>query len=354
MMLLTARREIALGRTTKEGTGMTIADRIGAPLMPPVLSFEMFPPRTRNVAATVDARLDMLTGLRPDFISVTYGAAGSGPQQSREMVLGVLRRPQVAAVAHLTCVGRSEYELRAEILGMLRLGLRDILALRGDPPVDGPGAPPLPGPDCGGRGDAVARSGYPASAAQLVTLVRQVEAEARTMPHPLGGPLLARGERVSIGVAAYPASPSRPRDVELHLLAEKEEAGADFALTQVFHRAEEYLGLVADARAAGIALPILPGVLPYQDLRRLGRLEALSGVPTPADIAVRLDVDDADERRRRGARLTLDLAAAVLDGGAPGVHLYTFNQLHAVDELAALVRAVPVPRAPRELAGVSS
>lgn len=316
---------------------MTTAARIAASGLGPALSFEMFPPRTPAVAATVGARLSMLTGLRPDYISVTYGAAGSGPERSRDMLMTVLRHPHVPAVAHLTCTGQTRAELTDRIVGWLRLGVRNVLALRGDPPA--------------GQADWRPAAGGLDSAAELVALIRQIEAEARAGLGPDGRPLLAPGERVSVSVAAYPSPASRPRDLELRLLADKQAAGADFAISQVFHDAQDYIGLLADARSAGITLPIMPGVLPYADLGRLERLEVLSGVPTPAHLHESLDLPDPDRRRKLGARITLDLATAVLDGGAPGIHLYTFNELHAVDEVSALVRARPALPAPAAGAG---
>lgn len=312
---------------------MSTAARVGASGLPPALSFEMFPPRTPEVAATVGARLSMLTGLRPDYISVTYGAAGSGPERSREMLATVLRHPHVPAVAHLTCTGQHREELTARIVGWLRAGVRNLLALRGDPPV--------------GETDWRAAAGGLDSAAELVALIRAIEDDARRGLGTDGAPILAPGERLSVSVAAYPSPASRPRELELRLLADKQAAGADFAISQVFHDAAEYIGLLADARAAGITLPIMPGILPYADLRRLERLEVLSGVPTPAALAQRLDIPDPDRRRKLGARITLELATAVLDGGAPGIHLYTFNELHAVDEVAALVRTRPPLDVPR-------
>ncbi len=318
---------------------MSTAARIGAPGLPPALSFEMFPPRSATVAATVGARLSMLTGLRPEYISVTYGAAGSGPERSREMLATVLRHPHVPAMAHLTCTGQTRAELTDRIVSWLRAGVRNVLALRGDPPA--------------GETDWRPATGGLDSAAELVTLIREIEVEARTGLGPDGDALLAPGERISVSVAAYPSAASRPREVELRLLARKQAAGADFAITQVFHDAEDYIGLLAEARAAGITLPIMPGILPYADLRRLDRLEELSGVPTPEHLHRHLDLPDPDQRRKVGARCTLDLATAVLDGGAPGIHLYTFNELHAVDEVSALVRARPALDAPRPLQGAA-
>lgn len=290
----------------------------------PTLSFEMYPPRTERFAATLDARLSMLTGLRPEFISITYGAAGSGPEKSQDMTLAVLRHPEVAAVAHLTCIGRPRAKVAEAVRELLAMGVRDILALRGDPQPDA---------------DGTLLEDELHTATDLVALIREIETDLRVTPGPDGVPLLERGERLSVSVAAYPAPESRPRELELEILAAKQAAGADYAITQVFHKAEDYLTLVDDARAQGITMPLLPGVLPYEDLGRLARLEELTGVRTPEKLKARLDLPTSKERRRAGADATLELATALLEGGAPGIHLYTFNQLSCIDEVAALVRS---------------
>src|SRR6185312_5646212 len=191
-------------------------------------------------------------------------------------------------------------------------------ALRGDQPKDG-GVPP---------------EGSLRYAQDLIELVRRVEQRRSA--------LLCAG-KVAIGVAAYPArhpeSPSIEHDVEV-LLA-KQRSGADFAITQVFFHADQYRDLVTRARRAGVSIPIIPGVMPLTSLRRVQRLGDLTGVEPCPDLLDALGrADSGAESRRVGVAATVDLARAALDAGAPGIHLYTFNEhaaaLEVLDKLELL------------------
>ncbi len=294
---------------------MSTAALYAQPLGRPTVSFEIFPPRTPAAAAGLWRTVEHLAAVGPDYISVTYGASGSTRESSRSLVRQILGETSVTAVAHLTCVGASRDEVSTLVGEFLDEGVRDILALRGDPPKDQPDWLPHP------QGLAYA--------SELVALIRQIEhgrcAEARRRPD----------EPLSIAVAAYPggvASPTRGADVAA-LLA-KQAAGADYALTQVFYDAAAYAGLVREARAAGVHIPIVPGLIPMTDPGRLSRLEALTGVEPPADLMARLVAeDDRLVRHRVGIRASVDLAHAVLDAGAPGLHLYTFNKYEAALDL---------------------
>ncbi|MFD1505849.1 methylenetetrahydrofolate reductase [Georgenia yuyongxinii] len=303
----------------------------------PTVSFELFPPRKPELYEAVWQRVLRMAEAGPDFFSVTYGASGSSREASGELVRRLLAETSVPPIAHLTCVGADREQLAARVRGLLRAGVRDFLALRGDPP-DGQTtwAPP---------------SGGLARSSDLVALIREVEADelgygpaARAGAVARSGPAARAGaageppsvvaqdlgvvpaDVVSVAVAAYPSGTSHTREEELVALREKQDAGADFAITQVFYNAEAYASLVADARDAGVHIPILPGILPLTDPRRLHRLEALSGVPVPADLDALLGCDDDAERQRRGIDATIALIDGVLEAGAPGLHLYTFNQ----------------------------
>jgi methylenetetrahydrofolate reductase (NADPH) len=167
--------------------------------------------------------------------------------------------------------------------------------------------------------------------------------------------LRGAAHKLSIAVAAFPTghpgpeSPEERRARDLQSLVAKQAAGADFAITQVFFDARTYLDLVRDARALGVSIPILAGVFPTTDPARLLRLEQLTGVTVPGDLLGRLlATDDEDERHRIGTRASVDLANAVLDGGAPGLHVYTFNRYRAA---LALVEGAGLADAP--VAGLS-
>ncbi|MHA7208184.1 methylenetetrahydrofolate reductase [Arthrobacter sp. MDT1-65] len=279
----------------------------------PALSYELYPPRNAAAEESLWTTVRRLEDTRPDFVSVTYGAAGSNRETAIDLLRRLLTETTLKPLAHLTCVGSSRSDLAAIIDRLIGGGVRGILALRGDAP------------------DGGVQEGDVEHADGLVRLIREVEAQHTAQ--------LAAG-RVSVGVAAYatrhPDSPTVEQDIEV-LLA-KEAAGADFAITQVFFRSSDYASLLRRARRAGVTLPIIPGVMPLTSTRRLKKLSGLAGVDVDQSLWDRLDGARSDEERRRvGVAATVDLARAALDDGAPGIHLYTFNEhAAALDVLDAL------------------
>lgn len=304
------------GTPLHPGPDGVVADGLGA-VDRPTVSFELFPPRNPDAAPRLWATVQELAAARPDFVSVTYGASGSTRRTTRALVRRLLRETSLTPIAHLTCVGTSAEDLAATVEEFLDEGVRSFLALRGDPPADGSWEAH---PD-----------GLPTASA-LVTLLREIE-RRRCAASPAQA-VRAASRPLSVAVAAFPrgnagSGGTVAQDVEA-LLA-KQRAGADFAITQVFYDAGSYRELVRLARDAGVVIPIVPGIIPMTDPARLRRVQQLTGVPVPAHVLERLDAFDADDpddlarRNRAGTRLGVDLVNAVLDGGAPGVHLYTFN-----------------------------
>ncbi|MEG9247835.1 methylenetetrahydrofolate reductase [Arthrobacter sp. Soc17.1.1.1] len=285
----------------------------------PALSYELYPPRNAEAEESLWTTVRRLEDTRPDFVSVTYGAAGSNQETAIALLRRLLTETTLKPLAHLTCIGSSREELTGIVERLIGGGVRGILALRGDAP-DGHAH------DADGS-----HAGDVEHADELVRLIREVEAQHTAQ--------LAAG-RVSVGVAAYatrhPDSPSLEQDIEV-LLA-KEAAGADFAITQVFFRPSDYAGLVRRARRAGVTLPIIPGVMPLTSTRRLKRLSGLAGIDVDQGLWDRLEgARSPEERRRIGVAATVDLARAALADGAPGIHLYTFNEhAAALDVLDAL------------------
>lgn len=288
----------------------------------PSLSMELFPPRPGRTSSQTWAALDRLLGAGPDFVSVTYRPAfvtdDDGAVRvvrrhnpSEDVVAHVLSTSSVPLMAHLTCIG---YQVRnvVEIVRLfLDMGVRRFLALRGDPPA-GASAEDL--------------GGELRHASDLVRLIRQIEAE-----------YFGDGRRhVHIAVAAYPAATDHGREVEV--LAAKQAAGADSAVTQVFYDPEDYLALRRACLYSGVTLPLLPGLIPLTDLRRLTRLEALTGVRVPPQLHRLLDRADGAELFSRGIDATLRLATELLDGGAPGLHLYTFNRARPALDVVSQLR----------------
>ncbi|MEC5199856.1 methylenetetrahydrofolate reductase (NADPH) [Arthrobacter sp. PL16] len=276
----------------------------------PALSYELYPPKNADADDSLWTTIRRLEDTRPDFVSVTYGAAGSNRETAIDLLRRLLTETTLKPLAHLTCVGSSRAELTDIIDRLIGGGVRGILALRGDAP-DGVGT----------------HSGDVEHADDLVRLIREVEARRTAQ--------LAAG-KVSVGVAAYatrhPDSPNLEQDIEV-LLA-KEEAGADFAITQVFFQPSDYARLVARADRAGVTIPIIPGVMPLTSTRRLKKVGALAGIDVDKDLWARLEGARTDEERRTvGVSATVDLARAALDDGAPGIHLYTFNEHAAALEV---------------------
>ncbi|WGW13677.1 methylenetetrahydrofolate reductase [Saxibacter everestensis] len=284
-----------------------------APTTNPVaLSYELHPPRSAEAAANLATTISHLEDTSPDYVAVTYGANGSNQDSAFELLSRLLRETTIRPLAHLTCVGTPTGRLRGIVDELLDVGVRGILALRGDIPADASWPP-----DDGLR-----------YATELVQLIRDVENQRTAR---------LAGGRVSVGVAAYPTkhpeSPTHSHDVEV-LLA-KQQAGADFAITQVFFHPGQYVDLVAEARRAGVTIPIIPGVMPLTNARRIGKLSELAGVNPPTGLQARLDAATSQsERLRIGVAATVDLIRATLEAGAPGLHLYTFN--HHVSALAVL------------------
>ncbi|WP_083527624.1 methylenetetrahydrofolate reductase [Curtobacterium ammoniigenes] len=316
----------------------TLIDPTVPPTRTPV-SFELFPPRTSAAEARLRTTIPALAAADPAFISVTYGAAGSSRGATLDIVRRVIRDAHVPPLAHLTCVGLTADQAAHLVRRFLDAGVRHFLALRGDPPSDG-------------RPHSIDPSVGLGSAAELVQLIHRVQAERAQFDDALlpaegsarfaspaarvaderdgSGPRLRQpGRRVEIAVAAFPNGHPRSRDLaqDLDTLLAKEAAGATLAITQLFYRADDYLTFVDRARSAGVTLPILPGIMPVASAARLRSATSLAAEPVPADLLALLEsAATPEEAFERGADHAAALARAVLDGGAPGLHLYTFNR----------------------------
>jgi len=293
-------------------------------------SFEIYPPRTAEGLPALYETIRVLASTGPRFISVTFGAGGSTTDRSLSVLTHILRETTVPPVAHLTCVGSSYAEASGVIREFLDAGITRFLALRGDPPA--------------GIGEEEVSLGDLESAAQLVQLIGRVQAERspyreREIPGVPGAAQVADGDGVEIAVAAFPNGHprSRHRFEDIDALLAKQAAGATSALTQLFFHAEEYLDFVARARTAGVVIPIIPGIMPITSAARLRRVLELTGDPRPASLDAALtSAVDAAAQRAVGIAHAAELARSVLAGGAPGIHLYAFNN-H--DTVLAVLRA---------------
>ncbi|MDN3495599.1 methylenetetrahydrofolate reductase [Planococcus sp. APC 4015] len=292
---------------------------------PPVpFSFELYPPRSEASTVALYETIRHLADAGPQFISVTYGAGGSTGGRSLELLRHILTETRVPPLAHLTCVGNTYAGANALIREFLDAGITSFLALRGDPPEGG----------AEGERDL----GDLESSAQLVQLIDRVQAEhAPYTETPIPGvPGAARVERrtkVEIAVAAFPNGHPRSRHPREHIdaLLAKQAAGATLAITQLFFHADDYLAFVQRARDAGVTIPILPGVMPITSPTRLRRVLELTGEELPSELAIALDVEPtAEGQRALGVDYASALVREVVAGGAPGVHLYAFNNHETV------------------------
>ncbi len=266
------------------------------------LSFEFGPPRSEEAARTLEKTLVELEPLDPSFVSVTYGAGGSTRAQTAEIVAHIARDTAMTPMPHLTCVAHRRHEITEILDGYRADGLDNVLALAGDPPLDGSD----PGGDF-------------RYAMELIELVR------------------AHGEW-AIGVAAHPECHPRSADRasdRRHLAAKL--AAADFGVTQFFFRASDYFAMVEDLAAAGVDKPVIPGVIPVTNLAQVERFARMAGAAVPVELSARMEAvaDRPDEVRRIGVEVATELTRELLDGGAPGVHFYTLNFARATKEIYA-------------------
>lgn len=286
-------------------------------------SFELYPPRTPAAEASLFESIDRLSAVGPEFISVTYRPTGDDRAASLAVLGKLIREHRVHAMAHLTCVGSTYEEATRVIREFLDEGITSFLALRGDPP---PGM---------AEGDDFL--GDFATAGELVQLIHRVQAERspfsfHEVPGNPGAKRLRSGEKVTIAVATFPNGHprSRSREQDIDTLLAKEAAGANLAITQLFFEADEYLSFVADARAAGVTMRILPGIMPVLSVPRLNRMLELSGEATPRKLLAALEAaPDAESATQVGIDECIRLAQDLLAGGADGIHLYTFNRSEA-------------------------
>ena len=276
-------------------------------------SFEFFPPKDEAGEAQLWQAIRELEPYRPTFVSVTYGAGGSTRDTTVAITGRIAAETTLLPMGHLTCVGHTRAELESILASYAAAGVHNVLALRGDPP-GGPGTP------------WTATEGGFTYADELVSLVKE------------------SGD-FSVGVAAFPEGHREAESLEddVRVLLAKQRAGAEFAITDMFFRADDYFGLVERARGAGVEIPILPGIMPILNLRQVTRMAELSGREVPAEVVSRVAAheDDPAALRAEGIRIAAELCDALLAGGAPGLHFYTLNRSKATREIfAALNMAV--------------
>lgn len=279
----------------------------------PVFSFEFFPPKSDEAGAQLQQTISDLRSLEPDFVSVTYGAGGSTREKTIEIVSRIKRDTGIEAMAHLTCVGSSAEDLRAVLQRFVDAGIENVLALRGDPPK--------------GQTTFTAVEGGFRYANELVSFIR---AEFNAS--------------LCVGGAGYPEKHIECGNpaVDLANLKRKVDAGADFLITQLFFDNRKYFEFVENARAAGINVPILPGIMPITNAGQVERFTMMCGATLPYRLAAELN------RRRDDPQAVMQLGVAhataqcieLLQCGAPGIHFYTLNRSTATVQVLTALRTI--------------
>lgn len=271
----------------------------------PTFSFEFFPPKTDQAAEKLFTAIQELEPLKPDFVSVTYGAGGSSRERTRQLVRRIHEETSLMAIPHLTCVCHSKEELEEILLEYIEDGVDNILALGGDVPK-------------GLEGYDRSQDAF-CYAADLVKFIQQFRAQHKSE------------KGFGVGVAGFPeghpATPNRLQEMEY--LQQKVAAGADYICTQLFFDNAVFWDFVARCRHAGIEVPILAGIMPISSPAGMQRMAQLSGgtnFPAKLQRLLSRTENDREAFARAGLHYATEQCADLLDGGVDGIHFYTLNQ----------------------------
>jgi methylenetetrahydrofolate reductase (NADPH) len=275
----------------------------------PSFSFEFFPPKSDAGERVLGLALESLRQLSPSFVSVTYGAGGTSRGRTLELTKWIKQELGIEAMAHLSCVGSTREELTDVVADMRDAGIDNILALRGDPP----------------------------------------QGESDWKPHPGGlqystelASLIHSDHDICIGGACFPEVHPEAPDLahDLRFLKDKIDNGVSFLITQLFFDTELYFRFVDEARAAGIDVPILPGVMPITDLRQIKTITGMCGATIPHELLEALEwrSHDPDAVLQLGVSYATLQCAELLARGAPGIHFYTLNRSHATRAILSALR----------------
>src|SRR5918911_581810 len=276
----------------------------------PVFSFEFFPPRDKQGMTQLKGALDELAKDEPAYVSVTYGAGGSPRDRTVEITKWIKREVGLEAMAHLSCVGEPVERLREILDEIAAAGIENILALRGDPP----------------RG------------------------QTEWKPHPGGlrystelAKLISDNYDFAIGAACFPEVHPEAPDLahDIRFLKEKIASGVGFLITQLFYDNELYFNFVEEARAAGITVPIIPGIMPVTNFGQIKRITDMCGatLPEPFERELAARAEDPEAVAELGVAYATLQCADLLARGAPGIHFYTLNKSPATRAILAALRA---------------
>jgi methylenetetrahydrofolate reductase (NADPH) len=281
------------------------------------VSFEFFPPQTEEMEALLWTSIERLGPLCPSFVSVTYGAGGKTRERTHATVARILKETPIKPAAHLTCVGASRAEVDAVAKSYWDIGVRHIVALRGDP-QNGPGS-----------AFEAHQDGYENSTALVAGLKKLADFDITVSTYPEG----------------HPESPNVERDIDV--LKAKIDAGATQAITQFFFENDCYLRFLDKVRAKGINIPILPGIVPVQNFKQTANFARRAGASIPQWLAERFEGldDDPVTRRLIAATVTAEQVFDLVDQGINHFHFYTMNRADLVFAICHLLGVRPTREA---------
>jgi len=276
----------------------------------PFFSFEFFPPKDDAGSQQLFKTIEALQPLKPAFVSITYGAGGSSRERTVTLAKQIQRETGLTVMAHVTCVGSTRTELRQLFDDLARAGIENVLALRGDPPK--------------GATNFVTPPGGFSNATELIGMLR-------------------RSYDFCIGAACYPEThlDAKSPEADLAYLQTKVEAGADFLITQLFFNNDRFAAFQSRARQAGIAIPIVPGLMPITNYAQVARFTSSIGATIPPKLLRELELRNEDGRAVEdlGVAYAALQATELLQNGAPGVHFYTLNKSPAARAIVSALTA---------------
>ncbi|MGB9766200.1 MAG: methylenetetrahydrofolate reductase [NAD(P)H] [Sulfurihydrogenibium sp.] len=266
------------------------------------VSFEFFPPKTKELEESLFNTIEELKHINPTFVSVTYGAGGSTREKTRDVVKKIHEETNLTVMAHLACVGHSKYEIKSILDDYQRIGIENILALRGDIPISFE-KENLPSDGC-------------KNAAELVSFIRE-----------------NYRDYYCIAVASYPEghpeSPNLERDI--YYFKKKVEMGADFSITQMFFDNNFFYEFIEKCQKVGINIPIIPGIMPITNFNQIRKFASLCGATIPEDVIKIFEkyADNPEETKKVGIDFATKQCEDLLKNGVKGLHFYTLNKSDA-------------------------
>lgn len=267
----------------------------------PLLSFEFFPPKKPESEHILHETVEVLSRFSPDFVSVTYGAGGSTRDSTLRWTLDIKEKHGLDVMMHLTCIASSRADIQGIATTLKEYGIKNILALRGDPPLDLP--------------TEMIKDDFH-FAYELVKYLRELD-------------------EFSVGVAGYPEghleAPSLEKDVEY--LKKKVDAGAGFVITQLFFDNRYFFDFMDRALAAGVSVPIIPGIMPIVNLGQVQKFTQMCGATVPDPIVRDMDDRDTDDMMKVGVDYAIHQCRQLLDSGVAGLHFYTLNRNQATERI---------------------